>query len=80
MSRYLPIAGNIFKHYKGEEYTIVGIGKLAENVENLYKLRNGQQVLMYSNRQGDIFVSSIEQFSENVTDNFGNIVSRFTKK
>jgi hypothetical protein len=60
---------DVYRHYKGGIYYLIGIGKHSETEEEL---------VIYENEKGDLWVRPYEMFFEDVTVN-GEVVKRFQK-
>lgn len=58
--RSLPLQGEMWRHFKGNTYTIVGVGRHTETEE--------QYVVYKKEEAGEIWIRSLDNFMENVAD------------
>jgi len=65
-----PIIGNTYRHYKGNNYTVIALVKNSETLE---------EMVVYQAQYGEkqIWVRPLKMFIETVTID-GNTVDRFT--
>lgn len=68
--RALPQAGEIYKHFKGNDYLIIGIGTLADN-----SIEDFEDCVVYKRLKDDtLWMRSITEFMSKVdTDKYPDI-------
>lgn len=63
------MAGGLFEHYKKNQYTVIGVGRHTETLE---------EVVIYTDEQGTIWVRPLEMFVETVMVD-GAAIPRFKR-
>lgn len=66
-----PVAGALYRHYKGLLYRVIGVGKHSETLEDLVLYES-----LYDNPSGRLWVRPLKMWNETVEVN-GEKVPRF---
>lgn len=66
------VVGKIYRHYKGNKYLVLGVGKHSETLEWMVVY-----VTLYENKEGSLWCRSASMWSEDV-EYQGKKVKRFT--
>ncbi len=67
-------AGDVYIHFKGNRYRIIGLGRHSESCEEMVLYE-----ALYDNPMGKLWARPLSMFFENVTGLEGKTVPRFTK-
>jgi hypothetical protein len=66
--------GDLYRHFKGKNYRIIGVGCHSESLQEMVIYE-----ALYENPKGRLWVRPLEMFLETVTDTAGKSVPRFAR-